>query len=46
MWVYEEAEEVGGEANVYVHHEMLLPAFPLALAWLDCNPSGAVEAGE
>eukprot|EP00850_Spirogloea_muscicola_P003057 SM000012S25319 [mRNA] locus=s12:333757:337733:+ [translate_table: standard] len=43
VWVYEEgeagstAEEEGG--NMYVHHDILLPAFPLALAWLDCAPS-------
>mmetsp|Transcript_27260 Transcript_27260/g.73661 ORF Transcript_27260/g.73661 Transcript_27260/m.73661 type:complete len:555 (+) Transcript_27260:84-1748(+) len=36
LWVYEEAETVGDEANVYVHHELMLPAFPLCLAWLDC----------
>ncbi|KXZ55388.1 hypothetical protein GPECTOR_3g514 [Gonium pectorale] len=39
VWVYEEAD-AGGEANLYVHHEVLLPAFPLCLAWLDCDPKG------
>ncbi|GFR40931.1 hypothetical protein Agub_g1587 [Astrephomene gubernaculifera] len=39
VWVYEEADG-GGEANLYVHHEVLLPAFPLCLAWLDCDPRG------
>ncbi|KAF6266629.1 WD40 repeat-like protein [Scenedesmus sp. NREL 46B-D3] len=39
VWVYEEASSsTGGEANIYVHHDILLPAFPLALAWMDCNP--------
>lgn len=28
-----------------MHHDLLLPAFPLALAWLDCSPSGRQEAG-
>jgi len=39
VWVYEEAD---GEtdANLYVHHDIMLPAFPLAVAWLDCDPSG------
>lgn len=36
LWVYEEAGTLGEEANVYVHHELMLPAFPLCLAWLDC----------
>jgi len=36
LWVYEEAETLGEDANVYVHHELMLPAFPLCLAWLDC----------
>lgn len=46
VWVYEEAGE-DGEANLYVHHDQLLPAFPLALAWLDCPPGaqGAVATG-
>jgi periodic tryptophan protein 1 len=39
VWVYEEPEQLGYEANVYVHHEVVLPAFPLCLAWLDLNPS-------
>ncbi|KAG2448617.1 hypothetical protein HYH02_006506 [Chlamydomonas schloesseri] len=39
VWVYEEADG-GGEANLYVHHEVLLPAFPLCLAWMDCDPRG------
>ncbi|KAJ9517860.1 hypothetical protein QJQ45_004211 [Haematococcus lacustris] len=41
VWVYEEAEALGDEANVYVHHELVLPAFPLCLAWLDLSPAGA-----
>ena len=30
----------GGEANLYVHHDLLLPAFPLSLAWMDLSPTG------
>ncbi|GLI61042.1 hypothetical protein VaNZ11_003195 [Volvox africanus] len=39
VWIYEEAD-ASGEANLYVHHEVLLPAFPLCLTWLDCDPNG------
>lgn len=42
VWVYEPAGPSGG-ANAYVHHDIMLPAFPLCLAWLDCNPSGAAD---
>lgn len=31
-------QHTGGEANIYVHHDIMLPAFPLALAWMDCRP--------
>ncbi|GAB5589852.1 rRNA-processing protein [Umbelopsis nana] len=30
IYVYEESED-----NLYVHHDLLLPAFPLCLDWLD-----------
>lgn len=39
VWVYEEADG-DSEANLYVHHDIMLPAFPLAVAWLDCDPAG------
>lgn len=45
VWVYEEADESAGPSNLYVHHDILLPAFPLSLAWLDCNPKGGLEGG-
>ncbi|CAI5516664.1 unnamed protein product [Closterium sp. Naga37s-1] len=32
------------ELNMYVHHDIMLPAFPLALAWMDFNPSAAAAA--
>ena len=41
VWVYEEADE-RGPANLYVHHSVMLPAFPLSVAWMDCDPSGKV----
>eukprot|EP00897_Mesotaenium_endlicherianum_P009561 jgi/Mesen1/8633/ME000050S08049 len=31
VWVYEEGED----SNMYVHHDFMLSAFPLALAWSD-----------
>lgn len=34
VYVYEEEE-----ANLYVHHDLLLPTFPLCLEWLDFRPS-------
>lgn len=43
--MYEEPDEAGGPSNLYVHHDILLPAFPLAVAWLDCNPQGSTDAG-
>lgn len=44
MWVYE-PQDARGPANLFVHHSVLLPAFPLAVAWLDCNPRGGVAPG-
>ncbi|XP_078444251.1 putative WD repeat-containing protein C17D11.16 isoform X2 [Wolffia australiana] len=35
VWVYEDVDD---ETNMYVHHDVILPAFPLCTAWLDCNP--------
>lgn len=29
-----------GEINMYVHHALILPAFPLCTAWLDCPIKG------
>lgn len=29
-----------GETNMYVHHALILPAFPLCTAWLDCPIKG------
>ncbi|KAL3517575.1 hypothetical protein ACH5RR_020164 [Cinchona calisaya] len=34
VWILEGLEE--GDSNMYVHHDIVIPAFPLCLAWLDC----------
>lgn len=34
------------DANLYVHHDLLLPAFPLDLEWLDYAPAPLSEEGE
>ncbi|XP_044470716.1 periodic tryptophan protein 1 homolog [Mangifera indica] len=38
VYVYEEAND--GEVNLYVHHHVIIPAFPLCMAWLDCPLNG------
>ena len=40
VWVYEAGAAGPGGANLYVHHDLLLGAFPLSLAWMDCAPGG------
>ncbi|XP_058084334.1 uncharacterized WD repeat-containing protein C17D11.16-like [Magnolia sinica] len=35
VWILEESED--GDSNMYVHHDIILPAFPLCTSWLDCN---------
>ena len=34
VYVYDEAQE-----NLYVHHDLLLPAMPLCLEWIDYTPA-------
>ena len=29
-----------GDPNFYIHHEIIIPAFPLCTAWLDCPLKG------
>ncbi|KAG5514455.1 hypothetical protein RHGRI_035759 [Rhododendron griersonianum] len=38
VWIYE--DPAGGDSNMYVHHDIIIPAFPLCLAWLDCPIKG------
>lgn len=36
VYVYDETQE-----SLYVHHDIMLPSFPLCLEWLDFHPAGA-----
>lgn len=36
--ILEESDD--GDPNLYVHHHIILPAFPLCVAWLDCPLKG------
>lgn len=38
--VYDEPEE-----NLYVHHDLMLPSFPLCVEWLDFDPSSSTKPG-
>ncbi|GAV65283.1 WD40 domain-containing protein [Cephalotus follicularis] len=38
VWIYEESSD--GESNLYVHHDIIIPAFPLCTAWIDCPVKG------
>ncbi|CAN0853896.1 Uncharacterized WD repeat-containing protein C17D11.16 [Linum grandiflorum] len=38
VWIYEDSDD--GEPNKYIHHDIILSAFPLCLAWLDCPIKG------
>lgn len=40
--MYEDAGD-DGAPNLYVHHDIILPAFPLSVAWLDCNPASSSQ---
>ncbi|GJE85578.1 WD40 repeat-like protein [Phanerochaete sordida] len=41
IYVYDESEE-----NLYVHHDLMLPSFPLCLEWLDFPPITSPTAQE
>ncbi|KAF3440163.1 hypothetical protein FNV43_RR18442 [Rhamnella rubrinervis] len=38
VWVCEESDD--GELNTFVHHDVIISAFPLSTAWLDCPLKG------
>lgn len=45
LWVYEEGDEQSPDGNIYIHHSLLLPAFPLCLAWGPCDPKTGTIGG-
>jgi len=44
VYVYEEplSSDID-DSNLYCHHDLLLPAFPLCLSWLSCPTDGAEQ---
>jgi|TARA_B110001450_G_C17663414_1_gene498381 periodic tryptophan protein 1 len=45
MYVYEEPVLSGtDEGNLYCHHDLVLPAFPLCITWMNCPLSGQEES--
>ncbi|KAF2615412.1 hypothetical protein F2Q70_00013115 [Brassica cretica] len=38
VYVYEESSD--GSPNMYVHHHIIIPEFPLCTAWIDCPLKG------
>lgn len=44
VYVYEEETETEAP-NMYVHHDIMLAAFPLCLAWMDLDPAGTGDRG-
>lgn len=34
------------DANLYVHHDLMLPSFPLCLEWLDYTPARSVSSAD
>ncbi|CAH9134818.1 unnamed protein product [Cuscuta epithymum] len=38
IWILEDSTD--NELNMYVHHDIIIPAFPLCTAWLDCPLKG------
>ncbi|KAK7258346.1 hypothetical protein RIF29_23919 [Crotalaria pallida] len=39
VWVLEDTHSPS-EMNMFIHHEIIIPAFPLSTAWLDCPLKG------
>ncbi|KAK3285389.1 hypothetical protein CYMTET_7006 [Cymbomonas tetramitiformis] len=44
VWVFEESDDPGEDGNMYVHHDLMLPAFPLCMAWMDCYPDPSMAS--
>ncbi|TDL25538.1 WD40 repeat-like protein [Rickenella mellea] len=40
VYIYDESQD-----NLYVHHDLMLPAFPLCLEWLDFPPAKPSQGG-
>lgn len=38
VWILEDPSDAN--SNMYVHHDIIIPAFPLCTAWLDCPIKG------
>ncbi|XP_027331066.1 uncharacterized WD repeat-containing protein C17D11.16-like isoform X2 [Abrus precatorius] len=38
VWILEDANS--SEMNMYIHHDIIIPAYPLCTAWLDCPLKG------
>ncbi|KAE9596435.1 putative transcription factor WD40-like family [Lupinus albus] len=43
VWVVEDTNSK--EMNMFIHHEIIIPAFPLSTAWLDCPLKGGGDKG-
>ena len=41
VYVYDESQE-----NLYAHHDLMLPNFPLCLEWLDFPPAGSPSTSQ
>ncbi|KAG9031133.1 hypothetical protein FRB95_003107 [Tulasnella sp. JGI-2019a] len=41
IYVYDESQD-----NLYIHHDILLPSFPLCLEWLDYVPGSSTDSGK
>jgi periodic tryptophan protein 1 len=38
VWILEDANT--RDMNLYIHHDIIIPEFPLCTAWLDCPLKG------
>lgn len=42
VWLLSGEGGDAGAGGAYVHHDVMLPAFPLCIAWADCAPGCAL----